>query len=68
LSATNLPTTNAYRAFFINSAPVIHRKNTSVDWPRAKANARAEAAVDKPAFRDAFRYGRCLVPADRFFE
>jgi putative SOS response-associated peptidase YedK len=31
-------------------------------------NARAESVLDKPAFKNAMKYRRCLVPADGFYD
>jgi putative SOS response-associated peptidase YedK len=53
---------------------VAHRWGLVPHWARDTAvgsrliNARSETAHRKPSFRDAFRHGRCLVPADGFYE
>ena len=38
------------------------------DFGAKTINARSETAAQKPAFRSAFRYKRCLIPADGFYE
>jgi putative SOS response-associated peptidase YedK len=43
------------------------------DWanepPKAPTiNARSETAAERPLFRSAFKYRRCLIPADGYYE
>jgi len=46
---------------------VPHWSKDPAKGPRP-VNARAETVAAKPFFRAAFRHGRCLVPADGYFE
>lgn len=41
-------------------------KELTSKWPMF--NARSEDAHKKPAFRDAYKWGRCLIPADGYYE
>lgn len=47
---------------------LIPRWSKEPKTPYSTFNARAETVAIKPAFRDAFRRRRCLIPADGFYE
>jgi putative SOS response-associated peptidase YedK len=52
----------------------LHRWGLVPSWSRDPAqgarlaNARGETVADKPSFRAPFRRGRCIIPADAFYE
>lgn len=56
------------RAFALLSWGLLPSWSRDPSPSRRFANARAETAAEKPAFRASFRRRRCVVPADGFYE
>lgn len=58
----------------LNRELVMMRWGLIPNWTRSTnlkfsmSNARSESISQKPAYRKAFRYRRCLIPADGFYE
>lgn len=58
----------------LNRELVMMRWGLIPNWIRSNnlkfsmSNARSESISQKPAYRKAFRYRRCLIPADGFYE
>ena len=48
--------------------PFWSRDPRETDRQYSLINARAETVAEKPSFKAAYRYRRCLIPADGFFE
>lgn len=51
--------------FFWGISSAIYKQNSK---PLLLVNARLETIAEKPTFREAYRYSRCLIPADGFYE
>lgn len=51
--------------FFWGISPRIYKESTK---PPLLINARFETIAEKPSFWEAYRFRRCLVPADGFYE
>jgi len=51
--------------FFWGISPKIYKKNSK---PSILINARLETIAEKPSFRESYKFRRCLIPADGFYE
>lgn len=51
--------------FFWGISPRIYKESTK---PPLLINARFETLEEKPSFREAYKFRRCLIPADGFYE
>ncbi len=48
--------------------PSWFKSSNEKDWKATTFNARIEDAAEKPSFRGAWRHGRCLIPANGYYE
>ncbi|SFU06770.1 SOS response-associated peptidase [Sedimentitalea nanhaiensis] len=70
------PTQDAIALRSLNSDAVLMRwwfipfwhKGEAKDWKATTFNARIEEAAKKPTFRNAWKSGRCLIPAGGYYE
>jgi putative SOS response-associated peptidase YedK len=57
-------TTDTARWWFV---PEWH-KGPVAEWKATTFNAKIETAHEKPSFRNAWKFGRCLIPASGYYE
>lgn len=62
------PGTGRHRALALMRWGLVPAWAKDIDIGARMINARSETVTEKPAFRAAYRYRRCLVPADGFYE
>jgi len=68
VAAIRLPSTEASGGLALLRWGLVPRWAKAPTIGAGLINARADSAAEKPAFRDAFRARRCLIPADGFYE